>query len=41
MMAGNQIDYMTRPANEFDYQYCYKLTQENMYDLFCRYWGGG
>lgn len=39
-MKDNQINYVTRPANELDYQYCYKLTKENMYDLFCRHWGG-
>jgi len=39
-MKDKQIDYITRPASKLDYQYCYKLTKENMYDLFCRHWGG-
>ena len=39
-MKGSQIEYTTRPANESDYHYCYQLTKENMYDLFCRHWGG-
>ena len=39
-MKDKQIDYITRPASELDYQYCHKLTKENMYDLFCRHWGG-
>ena len=39
-MKDNQINYITRPASDLDYQYCYELTKENMYDLFCRHWGG-
>ena len=34
------IDYLLRPATEADYQYCYDLTKQNMFELFCRHWGG-
>lgn len=33
------IDYLLRPATEADYQYCYDLTKQNMFELFCRHWG--
>ena len=39
-MKSDLIEYQTRPATEQDYQYCYELTKKNMYDLFCRHWGG-
>ena len=29
-----------RPATEDDYEYCYRITKQNMFDLFCRHWGG-
>ena len=32
-------DYLLRPATEADYQYCYHLTKQNMFELFCRHWG--
>ncbi len=32
--------FTLRPATESDYRYCYDLTKRNMYDLFCRHWGG-
>jgi len=34
------MDYTLRPASKEDYQYCYRLTKRNMYDLYCRHWGG-
>lgn len=34
------MKYSIRPACDADYQYCYRLTKRNMYDLFCRHWGG-
>jgi len=34
------MKYNLRRANEADYEFCYKLTKQNMYDLFCRHWGG-
>ena len=34
------MDYTLRPANKEDYQYCYRLTKRNMYNLYCRHWGG-
>ncbi len=39
-MSDKQIKYITRPATALDYQYCYKLTKENMFELFSRHWGG-
>ena len=33
------IDYLLRPATKADYQYCYDLTKQNMFELFCRHWG--
>lgn len=39
-MTNKKIDYTTRPATNLDYRYCYKLTKQNMFDLFCRHWGG-
>ena len=39
-MKSDRLEYQTRPATEIDYQYCYELTKVNMYDLFCRHWGG-
>lgn len=39
-MKGDRIEYTTCLATERDYTYCYELTKENMYDLFCRHWGG-
>lgn len=32
--------YSIRPACDADYPYCYRLTKRNMFDLFCRHWGG-
>lgn len=34
------MEYTLRSATKDDYQYCYRLTRKNMYDLFCRHWGG-
>lgn len=34
------MDYELRPAKFDDYTYCYRLTKRNMYELFCRHWGG-
>ena len=34
------MDYMLRLSTEDDYEFCYDLTKQNMYDLFCRHWGG-
>jgi len=34
------MDYELRPATSDDYTYCYRLTKRNMYDLFCKHWGG-
>lgn len=34
------MDYTLRQATGDDYQFCYNLTRRNMYDLFCRHWGG-
>ncbi|WP_144053598.1 GNAT family N-acetyltransferase [Methylotuvimicrobium buryatense] len=34
------MKYSIRPACDADYQYCYRLTKRNMFDLFCRHWGG-
>ena len=34
------MDYELRPATFDDYTYCYRLTKRNMYDLFCKHWGG-
>lgn len=34
------MNYYLRQATEDDYDFCYKLTKHNMYDLFCRHWGG-
>jgi ribosomal protein S18 acetylase RimI-like enzyme len=34
------MDYELRPATSNDYAYCYRLTKRNMYDLFCKHWGG-
>ena len=36
----NSMDYSLIPASEDDYDFCYSLTKQNMYDLFCRHWGG-
>ena len=35
-----KINYLLRPATEADYQYCYDLTKQNMFELFFRHWGG-
>lgn len=35
-----QLSFTLRPATERDYRYCYDLAKRNMYDLFCRHWGG-
>ena len=32
--------YYLKPAVNDDYEFCYRITKENMYDLFCRQWGG-
>ncbi len=32
--------YTLRQATEEDYEFCYNLTRQNMYELFCRHWGG-
>lgn len=34
------MDYITRPATDADYQYCYRLTKRNMFTLITRHWGG-
>jgi ribosomal protein S18 acetylase RimI-like enzyme len=34
------MDYELRPATENDYEFCHKLTKQNMHDLFTRHWGG-
>ena len=34
------MDYELRPATFEDYPYCYRLTKRNVYELFCRHWGG-
>ena len=34
------MDYTLRKATENDYEFCYQLTKQNMYDMFCRHWGG-
>ena len=34
------MDYKLRQSTEDDYKFCYDLTKQNMYDLFCRHWGG-
>ncbi|MCS3903625.1 ribosomal protein S18 acetylase RimI-like enzyme [Methylohalomonas lacus] len=34
------MEYGLRQATEDDYEFCYDLTKQNMYDLFCRHWGG-
>ncbi|WP_041366632.1 GNAT family N-acetyltransferase [Methylophaga frappieri] len=39
-MESQKVNYDLRRANEGDYEFCYKLTKQNMYDLFCRHWGG-
>lgn len=40
MTIGARMKYSIRPACDTDYQYCYRLTKRNMFDLFCRHWGG-
>ncbi|MGB3672581.1 MAG: GNAT family N-acetyltransferase [Phormidesmis sp.] len=35
-----KINYQLRPATEADYQYCYDLLKQNMFELFSRHWGG-
>lgn len=35
-----EIRYQLRPATEADYQYCYDLLKQNMFELFSRHWGG-
>ena len=34
-----EINYQLRPATEADYQYCYDLLKQNMFELFSRHWG--
>lgn len=34
------MEYELRQATESDYEFCHELTKQNMYDLFCRHWGG-
>ncbi len=34
------MKYTLRRATESDYDFCYGVTRENMYELFCRHWGG-
>ena len=34
------MKYYLKPAVNDDYEFCYRITKENMYDLFCRHWGG-
>jgi len=34
------MNYDVRPATSDDYAYCYRLTKRNMYELFCKHWGG-
>ncbi len=38
--AHSTIKYTLRRATESDYDVCYGVTRENMYELFCRHWGG-
>jgi ribosomal protein S18 acetylase RimI-like enzyme len=40
MTVGARMKYSIRHACDADYQYCYRLTKRNMFDLFCRHWGG-
>ena len=35
-----EINYQLRPATEADYQYCYDLLKQNMFELFSHHWGG-
>jgi ribosomal protein S18 acetylase RimI-like enzyme len=35
-----EIKYQLRPATEADYQYCYDLLKQNMFELFSHHWGG-
>ncbi|MCP4155188.1 MAG: GNAT family N-acetyltransferase [bacterium] len=34
------MNYELRQSREEDYDFCYRITKENMYELFCRHWGG-
>lgn len=36
-----EINYQLRPATEADYQYCYDLLKQNMFELFSRHWVAG
>lgn len=40
MTVGARMKYSIRPAFSANYQYCYRLTKRNMFDLFCRHWSG-
>ena len=35
-----KLDYQLRAATEADYCFCYDLTKQNVYELFCRHFGG-
>ena len=35
-----ETNYRLRPATEADYQFCYGLLKQNMFELFSRHWGG-
>lgn len=35
-----RLEYQLRAATEADYRFCYDLTKQNMYELFCRHFGG-
>lgn len=39
-MEAQSMKYDLRRANQGDYEFCYELTKQNMYDLFCRHWDG-
>lgn len=34
------MDWELLKATKNDYEFCYELTKRNMYELFCRHWGG-
>lgn len=39
-MEAQSMKYDLRRENQGDYEFCYELTKQNMYDLFCRHWDG-
>lgn len=34
------MEYEFLQATVSDFEFCYELTKQNMYNLFCRHWGG-